>query len=139
MNQPIRLQFNVRAAAGQAVRLDSYMGMRGHLVVRRDDGSVFCHLHPGGTASMAALQLAALRAKGIIPLTAAFGADEPICQLPAPSPGEQTWVGGTGTDTAGVSFPYAFPSPGRYRLWVQVKVKGEILTGVYDLEVQTVL
>jgi hypothetical protein len=34
-----------------------------------------------------------------------------------------------------ISFPYAFPKPGRYRLWTQVKIKGEILTGVYEVEV----
>ena len=34
-----------------------------------------------------------------------------------------------------VSFPYAFPKPGRYRLWVQVKRDHRILTGVFDAEV----
>ena len=38
-------------------------------------------------------------------------------------------------EAGAVSFPYAFPKPGRYRLWVQVKRDHRILTGVFDAEV----
>jgi hypothetical protein len=34
-----------------------------------------------------------------------------------------------------VSFPYAFPKPGAYRIWVQTKSEGRILTGVFDTTV----
>ena len=34
-----------------------------------------------------------------------------------------------------ISFPYAFPKAGAYRLWAQVKVRGEVLTGVFDVKV----
>ena len=34
-----------------------------------------------------------------------------------------------------LSFPYEFPQPGRYRLWVQVKSGGQVRTGVFDAEV----
>jgi hypothetical protein len=137
VNQPALLRFAVRSSDGQPVALEPYLGMRGHLALLRDDGAVFTHLHPGGSASMAAMQLAVFRAEGKLPLSAAFGAADPICQLPAMSSGEQPWLrGNSSTDPSEVSFPYAFPKPGHYRLWVQVKVKGEVLTGVYDLEVK---
>ena len=110
--------------------------MRGHLVLARDNGSVFTHLHPGGTASMAAMQLSTLRAEGKLPLRAAFGEAEPICRLPDNPPGEQPWLSGN-SEGDGVSFPYAFPKPGRYRLWVQVKIGGQILTGIFDPNVIT--
>ena len=34
-----------------------------------------------------------------------------------------------------LTFPYVFPRPGRYRMWVQVKRGGRILTGAFDLTV----
>ena len=35
-----------------------------------------------------------------------------------------------------IAFPYEFPKPGRYRIWVQVKTSGKVRTGVFDAEVQ---
>jgi hypothetical protein len=135
INRPVHLRFNVRQADNKPVRLEPYLGMRGHVALRRDDGSVFTHLHPGGTPSMASIQLSVLRAEGKLPLTAAFGKDDPVCQLPALTPTQENWLDGAeSTDEAVVSFPYAFPKPGRYRLWVQVKIEGKVFTGVYDVE-----
>ena len=37
---------------------------------------------------------------------------------------------------ARVSFPYGFPFPGTYRLWVQLKYRGAVRTGMFDLEVR---
>jgi hypothetical protein len=133
-NQPVTLHFTVHDADSRAAALEPYLGMRGHLALRRNDGSVFTHLHPGGSASMAAMQLAVYRIEGKLPLKAAYGADEPLCQLPAATEQDQRWIGGN-QSAEGVSFPYAFPKPGLYRLWVQVKVDGKVLTGVYDVNV----
>ncbi|HUL51291.1 MAG TPA: hypothetical protein VLU94_01775, partial [Candidatus Nitrosotalea sp.] len=136
-NRPLHLRFTVRRAENKPVSLEPYLGMRGHLALRRDDGSVFTHLHPGGSASMASMQLSVLRAEGKAPLTAALGGNEPICKLPASIEGIQDWVGGiSSSENSMVSFPYAFPKPGRYRLWTQVKIKGEVLTGVFDVVVE---
>jgi hypothetical protein len=35
-----------------------------------------------------------------------------------------------------LSFPYAFPKAGVYRLWLQTKVAGQILTGAFTMTVK---
>jgi len=36
---------------------------------------------------------------------------------------------------AEVTFPYGFPEPGDYRLFVQIKRNGQVQTGVFDAHV----
>ena len=103
------LRFTIVTAAGESVPLQTYMGMAGHCVIRREDGTVFTHLHPAGSISMAAQQL-------ITP------EKSPAAML-APATNELT-------------FPYAFPQPGKYRAWVQIRTAGRVLTGVFDLVVR---
>jgi len=104
------LRFAVYSASGEAVPLQSYMGMLGHAVIRRDDGSVFTHLHPAGTISMAAQQI--------------FSGAAPAANLPA------------FPETSEVTFPYAFPQVGDYHLWIQVRVDGRVATGVFAVRVR---
>jgi hypothetical protein len=101
------LTFVARAADGSPLPLEPYMGMLGHIAVARDDGAVFAHLHPAGSISMAAL--------------AKFGGDVHTTHRSAAD--------------AKLSIPYAFPKTGRYRLWVQMKRGGEVLTSAFDAAV----
>ena len=121
MDAEITLAFRVAEPDGTPSALEPYMGMLSHAAVTRDDGSVFIHMHPGGSISLAA-QERFRRAEG--------GAD--------PNAGSNTPAGGMpamsdATDV--VSFPFVFPTTGAYRIFVQVKIDGVVETGVFDLEV----
>jgi hypothetical protein len=35
-----------------------------------------------------------------------------------------------------ISFPYAFPKDGQYRIFLQIKRNGQVLTGVFDARVK---
>jgi hypothetical protein len=130
------LRFSVYDHAGKPLPLSPYLGMAGHLVLRREDGSVFTHLHPGGSFSMAAQQLFEMRADGRAPLKAAHATNDPICRLPTSEELAAAWRNGQGTPDGIMSFPYAFPQPGRYRLWLQFRTDGEVKTAVFDVEVR---
>jgi hypothetical protein len=115
------LRFRVRDRDGALALLEPYLGMAAHAVIARGDGSVFIHLHPAGTISFAAQQVFALRDRGD---TTSKGrlrlASDSVHAMP----------------TAGeFSFPYIFPRAGPYRIWVQVRRGGRVLTGVFDLVV----
>jgi hypothetical protein len=103
--------FRVDDELGQpAVDLQLYMGMPGHAVFFRRDRQVFAHVHPSGSAPMAALAIAS-------PAAAAHAGHE--AALPPT-----------------VSFPYGFPEPGDYRIFVQVKRGDRIVTGTFDTRVE---
>lgn len=140
-NREVSLSFAVSDARGSPLALEPYMGMLGHAAVRRDDGAVFAHLHPIGTVSMASMEVFARRDAHAA--AAAPGA-EPPAVAPSGSGIDHTahamhagHVMDPGGAANAVSFPYEFPQPGRYRLWVQVKSAGRVLTGVFDIEVES--
>lgn len=113
----VDLRFEVRDAAGKPAPLEPYMGMLSHAAIRRDDGAVFVHLHPVGSFSMAAQEVFA---RGAATAPAAMG---------------HSAHGMHRAPESAVSFPYEFPRPGRYRIWVQVRTGGAVRTGVFDVEV----
>lgn len=120
------LRFVVTDPNGRPASLEPYMGMAGHAMLTRDDGSVFVHLHPAGTVSLAALETFRLRQPG----------DTVRGTLAKRLTAMDMGRGEKGEVRSGdVSFPYAFPKPGHYRIWVQVKRSGPILTGVFGADV----
>ncbi len=135
--QDAPLTFTVTAPDGRPVTLEPYMGMAGHLMLTRDDGAVFVHLHPLGTISWAAQQTFLLRGPAD---TAWGGVGRRLTALESRERGAGSGMamqqGEPLSAPGSVSFPYAFPKPGRYRLWVQVKRQGRILTGTFDTEVR---
>jgi hypothetical protein len=122
--EDVSLGFTIEDEAGRPSLLEPYMGMLGHAAVRRSDGSVFAHLHPVGTISMAAEEFFTEQTARETGTTAPMDHSMHLSQ------------GGAGNS---VSFPYLFPQPGSYRIWAQVKVAGKVVTGVFDLEVAPAL
>ena len=118
VGRDVSLRFVVYGPDGTPASLEPYMGMFGHAALRRDDGAVFVHLHPTGTISMAAQQFFLTRENGALETDRHAGMLHAVTR-----------------DDGTVSFPYAFPEPGQYRIWVQVKRVGTILTGVFDTRV----
>ncbi len=103
--------FRVDDELGQPVQdLELYMGMPGHAVFMRRDRQVFAHVHPSGSAPMAALAIAA---SASAPAAAHSGH---AAALPST-----------------VSFPYGFPEAGDYRIFVQVKRAGRVITQAFDV------
>jgi hypothetical protein len=111
---PMDFRFEVDDKFGKPVQnLEPYMGMAGHAEFVSSDMSVFAHVHPAGSISMAALALT--RAEG------GMGA----MSMPMPS----------GPLPPQVSFPYGFPKPGEYRIFVQVRMGSDVETAAFDAHV----
>jgi hypothetical protein len=121
------LRFSIVGTDGKSLTLEPYIGMGGHAVVTRDDGAVFVHLHPSGTVSMASQMAIMMRQPGDtiagklgqrIEASEAMGAAVSI------------------PENGVISFPYAFPKPGKYHMWVQVRHAGRVLTGAFAFDVE---
>ncbi len=113
-NDPLRLDFALQDPKGEPARdVELYMGMLGHAAIVRHDLEVFSHVHPTGSIAMASLNAFSDKAAPVH--------DHAGHSMPA-LPSE-------------VTFPYAFPEPGRYRIVVQIKRGGQVETGFFDAEV----
>jgi len=120
--RPIEFTFELLDDKGQPPKdMGLYMGMVGHAAFVKTDGSVFAHIHPSGTASMAAMMMA---------------------QAQNGTPSSQNGMGdmrgmdmGQGPAPNVVSFPYGFPSEGSYRIFIQMKHGDIVETGVFDADV----
>jgi hypothetical protein len=113
--KPYLFRFRIEDAQGQPPRdMQLYMGMLGHAAFVRTDLGVFAHVHPSGSVPMPALALT----------------------QPDSGHAGHTMPDGDNTLPAEASFPYGFPTPGAYRIFVQVKRSGTIETGVFDARVE---
>jgi hypothetical protein len=105
------------------------MGMLCHAAVLRSDGSVFAHLHPAGNFSMAAQSYFESK------LVKEAGAGAPDVPVDSGQDHRMMHHGHSGGAVSSVYLPYEFPRPGDYRIWVQFKTAGRILTAVFDARV----
>ncbi len=121
------LRFLVRDAAGRALEVEPYLGMAAHAVVMRVDGAVYVHLHPLGTTSVGAQQ-------ALLVWTPADTARGAIRTKLNRDTAAMAAMSGARLPGA-FEFPYAFPSAGRYRIWVQVRLGGTVRTAAFDAEV----
>jgi hypothetical protein len=92
-----------------------YLGMTGHAAFVKADETVFAHVHPDGSAAMAAMMLA----------NGDSGTSMAGMNMPGMEPVSNA-----------VDFPYGFPSAGRYRVFVQMKHGATVETGVFDTAVR---
>jgi hypothetical protein len=98
--------FEIVGPGGKPVDdLEPYMGMGGHAEFIRRDGSVFAHVHPTGSVPMASVAVASPAA---------------MMAMHETKPGPV------------VSFPYGVPTPGKYRIFVQMKRAGKVETGGFE-------
>jgi hypothetical protein len=97
--------------------MQPYLGMAGHAAFVKTDGTVFAHTHPDGSAAMPAMML--------------VNGMDGMAGMDMPSPSVKSTV----------EFPYGFPKPGAYRIFVQMKhgpnaSAGTVETGVFDATVR---
>jgi hypothetical protein len=122
-NVPLEFIFIVQDKDRRPVQdMQPYMGMAGHAEFVRSDLSVFAHLHPAGSVSMAALELAQAGLANAAPS--------------APNTMMSMSMAPSGPLPPEVRFPYGFPQPGDYRIFVQIKRAGRVETGVFDAHVK---
>ncbi len=136
------LRFSVVNAEGQPADLEPYLGMPAHALVSSADGSVFAHLHAGGSFAMASQQVLEAIQRGDTLPSVRPGASPRAVVRHGSEGGDMVSthapVGATNATWRGddVSFPFAFPTAGSYRLWVQVKRNGRVQTATFDATVR---
>src|SRR5579859_2293421 len=125
-NTAMSLKFSVLDKNGKPAQdIEPYMGMAGHAEIVRSDLSVFAHIHPAGSVSMAALELA----QSGLTSGSSSGMTMPVSMRGMP-------MANFALLPPEVSFPYGFPQPGDYRIFVQVKRAGHVETAAFDAHVR---
>jgi hypothetical protein len=122
-NTAYAFRFRLVDANGQpAADARPYLGMAGHAAFVKSDGTVFAHTHPEGSAAMQAMMLA-------------NGSPVEMADTDSMA-GMDMAAAAAGPIPPTVEFPYGFPSPGRYRIFIQMKHANTVETGVFDADVR---
>jgi hypothetical protein len=131
----LRLVATVTNADGSPSTLTPYMGMGGHAMVLRRDAGVFVHLHPMGTASMTAQAQLMRRERGDTALLDAAQIATSMATAETVGGGAHAMPGMQATAPSALAFPFAFPTVGAYRVFVQVRRNGVVETAAFDVSV----
>lgn len=124
-NVPLNLDFSVENVDGSPVTdMEPYMGMAAHLEIVKSDLKVFAHIHPTGSAPMAAVMLA----------NGETGTNS-APSLPGMSMANDSKMTMPAKVEPAFSMPYGFPESGAYRIFVQFKRGNKIETAVFDTQV----
>lgn len=140
------LKFSVVASDGKEAVLQPYLGMMGHIAVVKTDGSVYIHLHPTGTVSSTSVDVMQKRIEETsvepfiaTPMVFKDSIDKVLAKIQTmpEAQRDQFLMPNMNHDAkehhgGSVKFPYVFPTAGSYRIWLQIKRNGKILTGVFD-------
>jgi hypothetical protein len=128
--QAMDFTFDVQDKNGKpAADMQPYMGMAGHAEFVRSDFTVFAHVHPSGSVPMVSLELAEAGLPGGNSTMAGMAG------MPGTS-GMTAGAARSGPVPPVVKFPYGFPRPGDYRIFVQVERGTRIETAAFDAHVE---
>jgi hypothetical protein len=149
-----QLNFEILDPNRKPALLAPYMGMMAHAVILKDDGSVYIHLHPAGSYSMGSQKAMLDRLANhtswdkYLPSSTAFAdsINRFMTKLDAMDETQRNnilmadmphmAVNSTNHKAHQISFPYTFPQPGKYRIWIQAKRNGMILNSAFDAVVK---
>ena len=124
----IDLQFQVMKNGKPAV-LEPYISMGGHAALLKKDQTVFVHIHPIGTISMASQEMfQESYVQNIVD-------QDDICFFGFVNDSTDNNYSNI-SPNGEVSFPSInLDNTGEYGLWVQVKSDGEVITQKFDFEI----
>jgi hypothetical protein len=136
-NRGYGFQFTLLDASGKpATDVEPYLGMPGHAAFVKTDLTAFAHTHPEGSAAMPAMMLAnASTSAGQTGSGMTLGSMQTMPDMAGMDMSSMPGMQHKALSPT-VSFPYGFPSPGRYRIFIQMKHAGTVETGVFDAEVK---
>jgi len=124
----IDLEFQVMNEGTPAV-LEPYISMGGHAALLKKDQTVFVHIHPIGTISMASQEMFQENyIQNIVD-------QDDICFFGFVNDSTENYFNNI-SPNGEVSFPAInLENKGEYGLWVQVKSAGEVITQKFDFEI----